>query len=46
VVIRDSAKKYLDNFKANNFSDNDKIVDYAKQYMSYYIKKSLLLWIK
>jgi lantibiotic modifying enzyme len=46
VVIRDSAKKYLDSFKANNLSDNDKIVDYAKQYMSYYIKKSLLLWIK
>jgi hypothetical protein len=46
VLVRDSAKKYLNNFKTNNLSDNQKIVDYAKQYMSYYIKKSLLLWIK
>lgn len=46
VLVRDSAKKYLDNFKTDNLSENDKITDYAKQYISYYIRKSLLLWIK
>jgi hypothetical protein len=46
VIVRDSTKLFLDNFKIENLSDKHKIASYSKQYMSYYIKKSLLLWRK